>query len=243
MSQPLQDAATARAVSPPSDATLSLSSLCRAIVLLLWLPYARAGISPALSTPHHKEDSERLDTLLRVATQRSRPPPLPRRLETLVAGRTEIDVVVSGGALRGYFLLGARQAIESREDLRVRRFSGTSAGAWAAMLMAAGVSNADWLRTYTLTAAVAREAKQQGESPPALMEACACSPPPHVPTRAEVHHTKRALRYPLLRPTSCHVTADASPLRLSMQTARTCGHGCARCFPPTRMSAAVDGSS
>ena len=77
--------------------------------------------------------------------------PWPRR-------RTEVDVVVSGGGLKGYFLLGARHAIAKRPDLVVTRYSGTSAGAWTAMFMATGLSSADWLATYTLTAEAARRA-------------------------------------------------------------------------------------
>ena len=120
-----------------------------------------------------------MEALLRATTATVKPlkpleGPIQRfraRLCTMLHGKTEIDIVVSGGALRGYFLLGARHAIEDRGDLEVRRYSGTSAGAWAAMLMATGVSSGDWLRTYTLTQAASREAKAKGESPPALMEA------------------------------------------------------------------------
>ena len=39
------------------------------------------------------------------------------------------------------------------------------------MFMATDLSSADWLRTYTLTAAVARKAATRGKAAPALMEA------------------------------------------------------------------------
>jgi predicted acylesterase/phospholipase RssA len=122
--------------------------------------------TPTYDTPHHEEDAARLNALLQAATGG----PL-KRLEGLVTERTEIDVCISGGALRGYFMLGARHAIENRGDLSVVRYAGTSAGAWTAMFMAAGLSNADWLRTYTLTALVAQQAKLRGKSPPYFMEA------------------------------------------------------------------------
>ena len=72
---------------------------------------------------------------------------------------------------QGYFMMGARHAIQSRGDLHIRRFSGTSAGAWTAMFMASGLSSSDWLRTYTMTATTAEYAIRQGQAPPALMEA------------------------------------------------------------------------
>ena len=140
------------------------------MLLLLLLPatvICRASPNPssAIATPHHDEDAARMEALLRATTATVKPlkpleGPIQRfraRLCTLLHGKTEIDIVVSGGALRGYFLLGARHAIEDRGDLEVRRYSGTSAGAWAAMLMATGVSSGDWLRTYTLTQAASRE--------------------------------------------------------------------------------------
>ena len=46
------------------------------------------------------------------------------------------------------------------------------------MFMATDLSSADWLRTYTLTAAVARKAATRGKAAPALMEAVR-TPHPH----------------------------------------------------------------
>lgn len=127
-----------------------------------------------METPHHKEDAARLEELLQVTIAppgTHRLPRLPKAAGRVLTPPVCIDVVISGGALRGYFMLGARHAIESRADLEVQRYSGTSAGAWTAMFMATGLSSADWLRTYTLTAAVARKAAKRGRKAPALMEA------------------------------------------------------------------------
>lgn len=75
----------------------------------------------------------------------------------------EVDMVISGGGLKGYFVIGARAVLETqfeRRNLKIRRYAGCSAGSWAAMFMATGVSNADWLKTYTNT----RHAIQAGDS-------------------------------------------------------------------------------
>lgn len=121
-----------------------------------------------LDTPYHEEDAAKLEALLQATTRTSA---VPKQVESLLNGPTEVDVVVSGGALRGYFMLGARHALEERKDLRVRRYSGTSAGAWTAMFMASGFSTSEWLRTYTLTQSIMRQAQEQGRASPALMEA------------------------------------------------------------------------
>ena len=135
---------------------------------------AQAESEEEMETPHHKEDAARLEELLQVTIAppgTHRLPRLPKAAGRVLTPPVGIDVVISGGALRGYFMLGARHAIESRADLEVQRYSGTSAGAWTAMFMATGLSSADWLRSYTLTAAVARKAAKRGRPAPALMEA------------------------------------------------------------------------
>ena len=126
-----------------------------------------ASAAPMTVSPddfaYHKEDAARLDKLLRAAV----PPPALFSLRD----PTEIDVVISGGGLKGYFLLGARHAISQHGDLTVSRYSGTSAGAWTAMFMATELSSSDWLATFTLTAKAAQRAAQQGKGQPLLMEA------------------------------------------------------------------------
>ena len=112
----------------------------------------------------HEEDSWRLTSLLQKAA--------PARFDPLAQMQlpTEVDVVVSGGGLKGYFMLGARQAIAARGDLEVRRFAGTSAGAFSAMFMAIDLSDSNWLRTYAISAKAIEAALKRREAPPALME-------------------------------------------------------------------------
>ena len=106
----------------------------------------------------HESDAKLLNRLLTVVSESIttfRPSPSLADLSGH-GPPEEIDVVVSGGGLKGYFLIGARTVLESqleRRNLRVRRYAGASAGAWAAMFMATGVSNADWLKSYTFTRA------------------------------------------------------------------------------------------
>jgi hypothetical protein len=64
---------------------------------------------------------------------------------------TEIDVVVSGGGLRGYYCVGAGvvlSALAACHGLRVRRISGASAGAWVAIFLACETHPLDWCDTY-----------------------------------------------------------------------------------------------
>ena len=72
-----------------------------------------------METPHHKEDAARLEELLQVTIAppgTHRLPRLPKAAGRVLTPPVCIDVVISGGALRGYFMLGARHAIESVPD-------------------------------------------------------------------------------------------------------------------------------
>ncbi|MGG3920846.1 patatin-like phospholipase family protein, partial [Geobacillus thermodenitrificans] len=51
----------------------------------------------------------------------------------------DIDIVFSGGGVKGFALIGAYEAIEEK-GLRWKRLAGTSAGAMLAALLAAGYS-------------------------------------------------------------------------------------------------------
>ena len=54
-----------------------------------------------------------------------------------------VDVVVSGGGLRGYYVTGALNVLR-RSRIRVRRFAGASAGAWCAAFFMSGCSTSHW---------------------------------------------------------------------------------------------------
>lgn len=69
-------------------------------------------------------------------------------------GTTDIDLVCSGGGLRGYYVTGASYVLQQqlrRRNIRVARFAGASCGAWCAMFMASGLSTGHWLHTYRLS--------------------------------------------------------------------------------------------
>jgi hypothetical protein len=67
------------------------------------------------------------------------------------APAAEIDLVVSGGGLKGYYGVGAVHVLLrhlSAHNIGVRRVAGTSAGAWVAFFILTGMSVANWLETY-----------------------------------------------------------------------------------------------
>jgi predicted acylesterase/phospholipase RssA len=116
------------------------------------------------SEAHHERDSALLCTLLAKVNESVcsfRPSPSLANLDH--SATEEIDVVVSGGGLKGYFLIGARSVLETQlslRNLKIARVAGASAGAWSAMFIAVGISTADWMKTYTFT----RAAVESGDS-------------------------------------------------------------------------------
>lgn len=56
----------------------------------------------------------------------------------------DIDIVFSGGGIRGFALIGAYEAIEAK-GLRWRRLAGTSAGSLVAALIAAGYTSKEMI--------------------------------------------------------------------------------------------------
>ena len=113
----------------------------------------------------HTADADLLQRLLGDVSnsiQSFRPSPSLANLSA-AGQQEEVDIVVSGGGLKGYFVIGARAVLENQlaqRNLKLCRCAGASAGAWAAMFMASGVSNSDWLKTYTFT----RNAFEAGDS-------------------------------------------------------------------------------
>ena len=63
----------------------------------------------------------------------------------------EVDVVVSGGGMKGYFVTGAFSVLSGLKSIRVKRISGASAGAWCAVFMTCGLNPVDWADTYYVT--------------------------------------------------------------------------------------------
>jgi predicted acylesterase/phospholipase RssA len=64
---------------------------------------------------------------------------------------TEIDLVISGGGLKGYFACGAAAVLEQHllnNNMRIARISGASAGAWSALFMLCGISTDVWIESY-----------------------------------------------------------------------------------------------
>lgn len=65
--------------------------------------------------------------------------------------REEVDIVVSGGGLRGYYVTGAAAVLATAHHLRPVRYAGASAGAWCATFMACGLDTAEWVATFART--------------------------------------------------------------------------------------------
>jgi hypothetical protein len=62
-----------------------------------------------------------------------------------------VDLVISGGGLKGYYVTGASVVLQKELDARgikIGRTAGTSAGAWAAMFLLLGITINDWIETY-----------------------------------------------------------------------------------------------
>jgi len=62
-----------------------------------------------------------------------------------------VDVVISGGGLRGYYATGVASVLRELRDRfgwQFKRFSGASAGAWCAVFLACGLDIVDWVETF-----------------------------------------------------------------------------------------------
>lgn len=63
----------------------------------------------------------------------------------------EVDVVISGGGLRGYYAAGVFDTLRKVPGLRIRRVAGASAGAWCAVFYQCGVTTSEWTDTFRRT--------------------------------------------------------------------------------------------
>lgn len=64
---------------------------------------------------------------------------------------TEIDVVISGGGLKAYFMSGACFVLTrelKKKNIRIARAAGASAGSWASLFMLCNVDYYYWIETY-----------------------------------------------------------------------------------------------
>lgn len=63
----------------------------------------------------------------------------------------KIDIVISGGGMKGYFMTGCASILMNelnKRHIHVARIAGASAGAWSAMLMCCGFTTEYWIETY-----------------------------------------------------------------------------------------------
>lgn len=63
----------------------------------------------------------------------------------------EIDFVISGGGMKGYFATGCVDVLKHALDhnnMRIARLAGASAGAWAGMFAILNISTSFWMETY-----------------------------------------------------------------------------------------------
>ena len=63
----------------------------------------------------------------------------------------EIDLVISGGGFKGYFMCGAAHVLTkelAKRNMKINRIAGTSAGAWAGLFICCGFTASHWMKTY-----------------------------------------------------------------------------------------------
>ena len=95
---------------------------------------------------HHDDASTESETD-DVSSRRSRSPS-PSPFSSAVA---EIDLVISGGGFKGYFMCGASHVLTkelAKRNMSINRIGGTSAGAWAGLFICCGFTASHWMETY-----------------------------------------------------------------------------------------------
>jgi len=63
----------------------------------------------------------------------------------------EIDIVVSGGGLKGYFMSGCSHVLLqelAKQNVKIARIAGASAGAWCGLFMLANMGTENWIESY-----------------------------------------------------------------------------------------------
>ena len=64
---------------------------------------------------------------------------------------TQIDLVISGGGLKGFFMVGVKHVLTRelhKRKITIARISGASAGAWSGLFICCGFTTHDWMKTY-----------------------------------------------------------------------------------------------
>ena len=67
------------------------------------------------------------------------------------SGAISIDLVVSGGGLKGYFVCGCVSVLQRQlasHNMHIARVSGASAGAWSGFFICTGITTAMWMESY-----------------------------------------------------------------------------------------------
>ncbi len=63
----------------------------------------------------------------------------------------EIDLVCTGGGMKGYFMTGCYAILEhelKKRHVKITRVAGASAGAWAGLFICLDLGTAAWIETY-----------------------------------------------------------------------------------------------
>ena len=78
----------------------------------------------------------------------------------------EVDLVISGGGLKGFFVTGAWAVLREIDGklLRIKRMAGASVGACCAVYMACGIDPVRWSQTYRATAMAMQSGKSLVEA-------------------------------------------------------------------------------
>lgn len=72
-------------------------------------------------------------------------------MKSMPTAVAEIDLVISGGGFKGYFMCGAAHVLTkelAKRNMRINRIAGTSAGGWAGLFICCGFTASHWMETY-----------------------------------------------------------------------------------------------
>jgi hypothetical protein len=67
--------------------------------------------------------------------------------------KVEVDLVISGGGLKGYFMTGCMHILKHelrKQNIAINRIAGASAGAWCGMFILTDFSSSNWIETFYL---------------------------------------------------------------------------------------------